>query len=204
MPVQNKNQNKNQKISYTQKQFEHDLNQLENLISKNQQGGSHNNNNDNDNNNNNNNNDDDEDSEDEDEEQNGGAKDYKGTFRHFKVYELNGKKVTFDNTVSIKEHHTPLNAAKKLLRSICLHQNLKGMKKLDVHAVYTIRETTRGAKTHDKIYGPYKGKYVKYTPEEVKKATASGVSFKMKPVVKLDKSKVGNVAHKGGVHPPKR
>jgi hypothetical protein len=124
----------------------------------------------------------------------GGAKNYTGTYRNFKIVELNGKSVKFDNSASIKEHQTPLSAAKKLLKSICLHMGLKGMKKLECSATYVIQETTRGSKK--KIYGPYKGKYSKYSPEEAKKAMASGISFKMKPVVKLNKSTMkGGMSH---------
>jgi hypothetical protein len=128
----------------------------------------------------------------------GGAKKYTGTYRNFKIVELNGKPVKFDNSASIKEHQTPLSAAKKLLKSICLHMGLKGMKKLECKATYVIQETTRGSKK--KIYGPYSGKYSKYTEEEAKKATASGISFKMKPVVKLHK-KTGKISSpmKGGM-----
>jgi len=128
--------------------------------------------------------------------QKGGAKEYSGIYRHFKIIELNGKAVKYDNSASIKEHQTPLNAAKKLLKSVCLQMGLKGMKKLECHATYIIQETTRGSKK--KIYGPYKGKYVKYSPEEAKKAMASGISFKMKPVVKLHKHgspKKGGFSH---------
>ena len=153
------------KNSYTQKQFESDLNQLEKLVSK---GGYYSGN-----------------GVGEESHQEGGAKDYDGSYRNFKIVEVNGKAVKYDSGASIKEHQTPLNAAKKLLKSICLQMGLKGNKKLDCHVTFVIQETTRGSKK--KIYGPYKGKYAKYTPEEAKKATASGISFKMKPVVKLHK-----------------
>ena len=116
----------------------------------------------------------------------GGSKNYTGTYRNFKIIELNGKSVKLDYSASIKEHQTPLSAAKKLLKSICLHMGLKGMKKLECNSTYVIQETTRGSKK--KMYGPYKGKYSKYSAEEAKKAMASGISFKMKPVVKLNKS----------------
>jgi hypothetical protein len=123
----------------------------------------------------------------------GGAKNYKGLYRNFKIIELNGKSVKLDYSASIKEHQTPLGAAKKLLKSICLQMGLKGMKKLECNATYVIQETTRGSKK--KIYGPYKGKYSKYSAEEAKKAMASGISFKMKPVVKLHKSMKGGSNH---------
>jgi hypothetical protein len=118
--------------------------------------------------------------------QNGSAKEYNGVYRHFKIIEVNGKAVKYDNSASIKEHQTPLNAAKKLLKSICLQKGLKGMKKLECNVTFIIKETTQGS--NKKMFGPYSGKYVKYTPEEAKKATASGISFKMKPVVNLHKN----------------
>jgi hypothetical protein len=141
---------------YTQKQFEQDLQSLEQLI--------------------------------------GGKKDYNGTYRNFKIVELNGKVVDFDYGASIKENQTPLNAAKKLLKSICLSMGLKGMKKLQCNVTFVIKETTQGSKKN--MYGPYKGKYIKYTPEEAKKAKASGIQFKMKPIVKLSKK---NSPMKGGL-----
>ena len=107
------------------------------------------------------------------------------TYRHFKIVNLNGKDVNFDYSAKIKEKQTPLNAAKKLLKSICLHMGLKGMKKLQCNATFIIKETTQGSKK--KMFGPYKGSYIKYTPAEAKKAMASGISFKMKPYVKLSK-----------------
>lgn len=130
----------------------------------------------------------------------GGASNYTGTYRHFKIVELNGKEVKLDYGAAIKEHQTPLNAAKKLLKSICLHMGLKGMKKLQCNATYVIKETTQGSSK--KMYGPYHGKYSKYTPAEAKKAMASGISFKMKPVVKLHKEKKNMKKNmmKGGIH----
>jgi hypothetical protein len=100
----------------------------------------------------------------------GSKKNYNGTYRNFKIVELNGKVVDFDYGASIKENQTPLNAAKKLLKSICLSMGLKGMKKLQCNVTFVIKETTHGSKKN--IYGPYKGKYTKYTPEEAKKAKA--------------------------------
>lgn len=115
----------------------------------------------------------------------GGKKIYNSTYRNFKIVELNGKAVNFDYGASIKENQTPLNASKKLLKSICLSMGLKGMKKLQCNVTFVIKETTQGSKKN--MYGPYKGKYTKYTPEEAKKAKASGIQFKMKPIVKLFK-----------------
>lgn len=190
----------NKKNNYTQKEFEKDLNELEKLI-KNQKGG-------------NNKEDfdeedfeeenyeeedlDDEEDEDEDDyeenEQYGGKAKYEGTYRHFKLVEVDGKKVDYGKS-HIKEHQTPINAAKKILLSIALKKGLKANDKLKLpHTVFSIQETTRGSKKHGKI-STYSGKYKKYTPEEMKKAQASGQSFKMKPIVKLHHEKQN---HKGG------
>jgi hypothetical protein len=151
-------------------------------------------NNDNDDNDDDNNdNDDDNDDNDDNIDQYGGKEKYTGEYRHFRVVELNGKEVKFGKS-DITSKQTPLNAAKKLLKSIALHKNLKGLDKLKLGTViYRIQETTRGAKTHGKIYGPYSGKYQKYSAEEMKKAMASGQTFSMKPIV--SKAKVNQ---KGG------
>jgi hypothetical protein len=128
------------------------------------------------------------------QQQHGGKKEYDGEYRHFRVVELDGKEVKI-GMVRIKEGQTPLNAARKLLMSIADEKNMKKMNKLNLKAKYVIQETTRGS-AH-KMYGPYHGKYIKYTAEEMKKAKASKgkVTFTMKPVVKLHKHKMH---HKGG------
>jgi len=195
--------NKVNKKMYTQKDFNKDLEELESLINhdkKNYYGGNNNNNNnddedeDDDNHyggyNNNNNNDDDE--EDEHNYYEGGKKEYTGEYRNFKILEVDGKEVKLEGRVSIKDHQTPLNAAKKLLTSYAKHHELRDNGKIKLKIVYKIQETTRGSK--NKIYGPYSGKYYKYNAEEAAKAKASGISFKFRPVVKLYK---GN-QQKGG------
>lgn len=148
---------------YSKKEFEKDLQELESLINESQKGG---------------------------KKKASKAKStkapYTGTYRHFRVVKLNGKEVHV-GSAAIKEHHTPLNAARKLLMSIAKHENLTKLKKLGLKAHFLIQETTRGS-AH-KIYGPYHGKYVKYTAEEAKTAMASGIKFQMKPVVKLSKEK---------------
>jgi len=157
---------------YSKKEFEKDLQELENLINENKQEGG---------------------------KKKVAAKakstkaPYTGTYRHFRVVKLNGKEVHL-GSAAIKDHHTPLNAARKLLMSIAKHQNLSKLKKLGLKAHFLIQETTRGS-AH-KIFGPYHGKYVKYSAEEAKKAEAAGIKFQMKPVVKLMKEK--NNAMKGG------
>ena len=126
--------------------------------------------------------------------QNGGvSSNYEGKIRHFKVVMLNNEEVDFGR-VDIKDHQNPLKAAKKLLGSIATHKNLTKLNKLKLNVVFMIKETTRDSK--QKIYGPYKGKYVKLTPEEMKKATRAGITFTMRPSVKLDKGKLSPM--KGG------
>ena len=74
-----------------------------------------------------------------------------------------------------------------MLKSIAHEHNLKGNNKLKIKVVFSIQETTQGSSK--KVFGPYSGKYHKYTDAEMKKATASGIKFRMKPVVKLYKGK---------------
>jgi hypothetical protein len=114
----------------------------------------------------------------------GGKKEYTGEYRHFKLDSVNGQPVKIEAFANIKEHQTPLNAAKKLLRSYCKSQGLKESNRLKLNITFTIRESTRG---RSKVFGPYTGKYYKYSAEELKKAQASGITFHMKPVVKLAK-----------------
>ena len=118
--------------------------------------------------------------------QSAGKKEYTGEYRNFKIVEVDGKAVTMEGRVSIKDHQAPLNAAKKLLTSYSKHHGLKDNGKIKLKITYKIQETTRGST--NKIYGPYSGKYYKYSPEEAAKASASGISFKFKPVVKLLKA----------------
>jgi hypothetical protein len=83
---------------------------------------------------------------------------YTGTYRHFTMSQVDGKIVTI-GTVKIKEYQTPIDAAKKILSCYCRHENIKSNKRNKVNIKFTIVETTRG---HSKIYGPYKGYFVKY------------------------------------------
>jgi hypothetical protein len=152
---------------YTQKQFEKDLNELELLIKK---GGKE-----------------EEEEEEEEEEMEGGKKEYTGTYRHFKMVEVDGKAVKTDARADIKDHQTPLNAAKKLLTSMVKKEKLSDNAKSKLKVIFYIQETNRDSKS--KVYGPYVGTYYKYTPSEAAKAKAAGgkVSFKFRPVVKLYK-----------------
>jgi hypothetical protein len=107
------------------------------------------------------------------------------TERHFRVVQLEGKKVDIGG-VSISSKASPGNAARKLLTSIAHHKGLKKNKKPSMGKVkFCIQEYTQGSSK--KVYGPYVGHFHKYTGEELKKAmTADGkVKFTMKPVVKL-------------------
>lgn len=169
MPKTN-NKSRNNNKTYSQQEFENDLNELELLIENSQSNSNSN-------------------------SQQGGKKTHIGELRHFKLVTVDGKEINIDATANIKNHQTPLSAAKKLLRSYCRSMKLKEANRLKVDIKFTIRETNRGSKP--KIYGPYSGKYRKYTPAEMKKAQASGITFHMKPEVKLVRTKVSK-ALKGG------
>lgn len=112
-------------------------------------------------------------------------KEYKGSLRHFTLHEADGKVVTIGN-VSIKEHQTPLDAAKKLFSCYCRNKGVKSNERNKVNIKFCIRETTR---SHSKIYGPYKGKFVKYNkPLMVKLKTGKTIKIVGKPYVKLSKN----------------
>ena len=112
--------------------------------------------------------------------------------RHFRVCELNGKKVHLGG-VSLKHGQSPLNAAMKLLSSIAHEKGLEKMNKLKLGTIhFSIQEYTRGSK--GKVYGPYRGHFHEYTAEEkktafIKKPDGKQQAFKMKAVVKLMKKK---------------
>ena len=104
--------------------------------------------------------------------------------RHFKVVDVNGKKVDF-GAIKISIKRTPLSAARKAFTSIMEHMNVKKANRAGFKATFSIYETTRGSK--NKVYGPYHGRYHKYTEEEKKKAKAGKQTFEGKPVVRLIK-----------------
>jgi hypothetical protein len=120
-----------------------------------------------------------------------------GPVRHFRIAILDNKEIhrsekglgAAEATISMKAN--PVDAAKKLLSSICKHQGLKKMNRLKCHAVFWIRETTRG---HAKMYGPYKGKFVnlmKNGKEKIVKLKSGAViKYSVKPEVKKHKEKV--------------
>ena len=109
------------------------------------------------------------------------------TERHFRVVQLDGKKVEFGG-VSITSKASPGSAARKLLTSIAHEKGLKKNKKASMPKVkFCIQEYTQGSSK--KVYGPYVGHFHKYTAAELKKAKTAGgkIKFTMKPVVKLAK-----------------
>ncbi len=157
--------NKTSKSSFSKKDFEAELKELENLM----KGG---------------NDDGDMSSDDgsvqpDDMDMQGGADDKR---RHFRVVRLNGKDVNIGD-VTIKMHQNPVAAARKLLRSICKFEGLKKLNKLKCSAVFYIYESSRGSR--NKIYGPYKGSYVKLDGKD-KKVSKDGkvITYTMKANVK--------------------
>jgi hypothetical protein len=112
--------------------------------------------------------------------------------RHFRVVELDGKKVQLGG-ITLKPGQSPLNAAMKLLSSIAREKGLEKMNKLKLGTVhFSIQEYTRGSK--GKVYGPYKGHFHEYTAAEkkaafIKKPDGKIQPFKMKAVVKIMKKK---------------
>jgi len=110
---------------------------------------------------------------------------YTGSIRHFTLDEVDGKKVNI-GIANIKESQSPIDAAKKLLSSYCRDKNIKSNQRNKVNISFTIRETTRG---HSKIYGPYKGYFVKYDkPVIIKLKNGKVIKKTLKPIVKLDDS----------------
>ena len=120
-----------------------------------------------------------------------------GPVRHFRIAILDNKEIhrsekglgAAEATISMKAN--PVDAAKKLLGSICKHQGLKKMNRLKCHAVFWIRETTRG---HSKMYGPYKGKFVnlmKNGKEKIVKLKSGAIiKYSVKPEVKKHREKI--------------
>jgi hypothetical protein len=120
-----------------------------------------------------------------------------GPIRHFRIAILNNKEIhrsdkgigSAEATISMKAN--PVDAAKKLLGSICKHEGLKKMNRLKCRAVYWIRETTKG---HSKMYGPYTGKFInlmKNGKEKiVKLKTGAVIKYSVKANVRKHKEKV--------------
>lgn len=115
---------------------------------------------------------------------------YTGSIRHFTLHEVDGKKVNI-GIANIKKSQSPIDAAKKLLSCYCRDKNIKSNQRNKVNIIFTIIETTRG---HSKIYGPYKGYFVKYDkPVTIKLKNGKIIKKTLKPIVKLD-----SVVQKGG------
>ncbi len=115
--------------------------------------------------------------------------------RHFRVVELENKKVNIGGVI-IKSKNNPRSAASKLLTSIAHEKGLMKNKKIKLGKVkFSIQEYTQGSKK--KIYGPYIGYFHKYTKNELKTSySAEGkIKFTMKPIVKLLKKNIkgGNI-----------
>ena len=120
-----------------------------------------------------------------------------GPVRHFRIAILDNKEIhrsdkglgAAEATISMKAN--PVDAAKKLLSSICKQQVLKKVNTIKCHAVYWIRETTRG---HSKMYGPYKGKFInlmKNGKEKIVKLKSGAViKYSVKPDVKKHREKI--------------
>ena len=119
----------------------------------------------------------------------GAKKEYTGPLRHFTLNEVDGKSVDI-GTADIKEHQNPLSAAKKLYSSYCRSKGIKSNERNKVTISFTIRETTRG---HSKVYGPYKGKFIKYDKPLMVKYGSKVVKRVGKPDVRLNKSKKMNM-----------
>ena len=114
--------------------------------------------------------------------------------RTFKIVELNGKVVDFGHLTIKKKTSSgnpgpgPSAVAKKALSSIAKHLKIN-KDKLDVK--FMIQEITRGPSQY-KIYGPYHGKYRKYSAKEIKEKqikTKNGkiIKIEYEPIVKLVK-----------------
>jgi hypothetical protein len=107
-------------------------------------------------------------------------------YRHFTIFKVNDKEMEMGEAKISKKSGSPLDAAKKLFGSICEHEGYKKDDRLKFSAVFYIRETTRGHKTYDKIYGPYIGKFVKYeTPLIIKRKDGTTTEYTMYPDVRI-------------------
>jgi hypothetical protein len=105
-------------------------------------------------------------------------------YRYFTLTRLNDKDIEFGRVKISSKSGSPLDAAKKLLTSICQYEGLLKDKKLQCKAHFYIRETSGPNK---KIYGPYSGSFKKYDkPVIVKLKDGKEIKHKMYPhVVKI-------------------
>jgi len=88
--------------------------------------------------------------------------------RNFKIVSINNQPINYNSKVTIKDYQSPIDAAKKVLQLISV--NMSENEKLKLKSTFMIKETTS-----KKIYGPYKGTYIKVD------------KLKIKPCVKLCK-----------------
>jgi ankyrin repeat protein len=117
----------------------------------------------------------------------------KTNYRYFKVYKLNNQLVDFGRVKISSESGKPLDAAKKLLSSICLYSGITN--KLKCKAEFYIKETTKGS--NKKIYGPYKGTFKKYEkPVIIERKDGSKVKHTIYPSIYKLKNK--STIQKGG------
>jgi len=115
-------------------------------------------------------------------------------YRFFTVHKLNNKDIEFGRVKISRESGKPLDAAKKLLRSICEYEGLTKMNKLKCKVNFYIRETTRDSKK--RIYGPYKGSFKKYDKPVIIKLD-NGLEIKHKMYAKVIKGEK-MIIQKGG------
>jgi len=90
------------------------------------------------------------------------------TLRNFKIISLNNQSINYNSKITIKDYQSPVDAAKKVLKLISV--NMSENEKLKLKSTFMIKEITS-----KKIYGPYKGTYIKVD------------KLKIKPCVKLCK-----------------
>jgi WD40 repeat protein len=123
----------------------------------------------------------------------------KKEYRYFTLHKLNNKDIEFGRVKISASNGRPLDAAKKLLTSICEYEGLTKQNKVKCNATYYIRETTSGG--NKRIYGPYKGTFKKYDkPLIVELKDGSKIKHTMYPhVIKLkDKKTKLTKSQKGG------
>ena len=120
-------------------------------------------------------------------------------YRYFKLYKLNNKDVQFGRVKISRKSGKPLDAAKKLLNSICEYKGLTKNNKLKCKAHFYIRETTKDSKK--RIYGPYKGSFKKYDkPVIIKLDNGREIKHKMyAEVIKIKGEK--KIIQSGGYGP---
>jgi len=118
-------------------------------------------------------------------------------YRHFTLSKLNNKELELGRVKISSKSGTPLDAAKKLLKTVCSYEGLTKNKKLKCKAIFYIRETTERC---NKIYGPYKGTYKKYNkPVIVTLKDGRQIKhFYYPDVVKIKESKSKKIIQKGG------